>query len=68
MRCAAHRVKGETGTLGAKAAFESALRLETMGRTGELIHADEAYAELEQALARLQPVLARLQDDTTWTD
>ena len=44
----AHTIKGAVGTLGATAAFETALRLETMGRQGDLSLAAEAIAALDE--------------------
>jgi PAS domain S-box-containing protein len=58
LRRAAHTLKGSAATLGAKAASEAALRLEMIGRNGDLANAAEAYQALEQALAQAQPALA----------
>jgi CheY-like chemotaxis protein/HPt (histidine-containing phosphotransfer) domain-containing protein len=57
---AAHRIKGAVGTFGARAAVEAALRLETMGREGDLTQAEAAYAALEAGIQRLKPALAAL--------
>jgi hypothetical protein len=53
----AHDLKGAVGTFGADAAFEAALRIETMARSGDLTHAELAYAALEAALTRIRPAL-----------
>ncbi len=54
---AAHSIKGSVSNFGAAAAVVAALRLEIIGRTGDLSHATEACAALEQEIARLTPVL-----------
>jgi PAS domain S-box-containing protein len=56
----AHTLKGMVGQFGAAEAFEAALRLEIMGREGQLHEAGGAYPELERAVARLRKALARL--------
>jgi HPt (histidine-containing phosphotransfer) domain-containing protein len=58
LRPAVHSLKGSLGTLGARAAFEAARRLETMARLGELAGAEQACAVLAAALADLEPLLA----------
>jgi CheY-like chemotaxis protein len=55
---AAHSLKGAVGNFGARATQAAALRLETMGRTKDLTHAEEAFALLAEELARLQPALS----------
>jgi len=57
---AAHALKGAVGTLGAKVAFDAALRLETIGRGGDLREAEGACGALKEELARLQKALAAL--------
>jgi PAS domain S-box-containing protein len=57
---AAHTFKGSVGIFAAHAAFEAALRLETLGRTANLTGAAEAYAELKKAVAELEPALREL--------
>jgi HPt (histidine-containing phosphotransfer) domain-containing protein len=57
---AAHAFKGTVGTLGAKSVAEAALRLEAMGRSGNLAEAEEAYGKLEEEVARLQGELTQL--------
>jgi two-component system, sensor histidine kinase and response regulator len=54
----AHNLKSCLGNFGARAAFERALRVEAMGREGNLAGADEACRALEQSLERLRPALA----------
>ncbi|HKI36004.1 MAG TPA: response regulator [Gemmataceae bacterium] len=54
----AHNLKSCLGNFGARAGFERALRVETMGREGTLAGADEACRALEQSLERLRPALA----------
>jgi len=57
---AAHSLKGSIGNFGAKAAYDAAYRLETMGRSGELGNTSDALRDLDAALARLTPELSRL--------
>jgi two-component system sensor histidine kinase/response regulator len=54
----AHNLKSCLGNFGARAAFERALRVEAIGRGGNLAGADEACRALEQSLERLRPALA----------
>jgi PAS domain S-box-containing protein len=60
---AAHTLKGAVGNFGAKGAFDAALRLEVMGRGGDLTHVAGAYAELEREVARLEGALAALREE-----
>jgi CheY-like chemotaxis protein len=53
----AHRIKGALLTLGGKAAAEVAMRLEHMGRAGDLSEAAPALAQLRHELERLNPEL-----------
>jgi CheY-like chemotaxis protein/HPt (histidine-containing phosphotransfer) domain-containing protein len=55
---AAHSLKGAMGIFGASAACNTALKLESMGRTGDLTGAEEVCVDLEKELDRLQPLLA----------
>ena len=55
---AAHALKGTVRSFGAQAAGDAALRLEVMGRSGDLTHAALAGAALEQAVADLERALA----------
>jgi PAS domain S-box-containing protein len=57
LRDAAHTLKGALGTLGAQTALDAALRVETLGREGRLVGADEALALLEIEIERLRPQL-----------
>jgi PAS domain S-box-containing protein len=57
LRQAAHTLKGSASNFGATDATRLALRLEEMGRTGNLTGADEVNAQLEAALRRLLEAL-----------
>jgi signal transduction histidine kinase/CheY-like chemotaxis protein/HPt (histidine-containing phosphotransfer) domain-containing protein len=57
---AAHRLKGSLVTLGARAASAEALRMETLGRAGDLADAEQALAALERQLGVLEPALDSL--------
>ena len=55
---AAHALKGTVRSFGAQAAGDAALRLEMMGRDGDLTDAALACAVLEQEVANLERALA----------
>ncbi|HWP42029.1 MAG TPA: response regulator, partial [Blastocatellia bacterium] len=57
---AAHKLKGAAASLQADAAFEAALRLESMGRARDLSDAREAFAVLEQEIEALRQMLFEL--------
>jgi len=57
---AAHALKGALGTFGAREAFEAALKLEIMGRAGNLTGVEEAWTALQRAVARFEPALREL--------
>jgi HPt (histidine-containing phosphotransfer) domain-containing protein len=56
----AHSFRGSVSNVGAAAAAEAALRVETLALRSDLSAAREACAALEEAITRLQPALARL--------
>ncbi len=58
VREAAHGLKGSVGYFGSPAAQTAALRLETMGQSGDLTGADAAFWDLERKLTRLRVGLA----------
>jgi HPt (histidine-containing phosphotransfer) domain-containing protein len=57
---AAHSLKGAVSTLAAQKAFDAALKLERLGRAGDLGEAERAYAALESQIERLRAVLETL--------
>jgi HPt (histidine-containing phosphotransfer) domain-containing protein len=57
---AAHSLKGSVSNFSASDAVQAALRLEMIGRGGDLAEAVAASAALEREIARLTPVLAHL--------
>jgi HPt (histidine-containing phosphotransfer) domain-containing protein len=60
---AAHTLKGAVGNFGAQAAFEVALRLEVMGRDGDLAQAEAVYAELANEVTHLEGALLALRQE-----
>ena len=58
LELAAHSVKGAARSFGAYAACEAALKLEEMGREGDLTQAESASAELDREIAHLTRALA----------
>jgi PAS domain S-box-containing protein len=62
---AAHAVKGSVANFAAPMAFDAALKLETMGRCGDLTRAHEACAALERALEQLAEALLGLAKEVT---
>jgi HPt (histidine-containing phosphotransfer) domain-containing protein len=59
----AHTLVGAVGIFGARGAVEAAARLETMGREGRLVGAEEAWERLDAAFARLRPALEALTEE-----
>jgi PAS domain S-box-containing protein len=59
----AHTLKGTVGTLGARAAYAAAQRLEAVLRDGRLVEARAACDVLEEALLHLRPALAALAEE-----
>jgi histidine phosphotransfer protein HptB len=57
LRRAAHTLKSSADVFAAKPLVDAALRLETMGRDGELKHGEKAWADLEDVMSRLLPAL-----------
>jgi CheY-like chemotaxis protein/HPt (histidine-containing phosphotransfer) domain-containing protein len=55
----AHTIKGAVGTFGARPAQAAALRLETIGKQGDLAEAGPAWEEMQTAIERLKKALAR---------
>jgi PAS domain S-box-containing protein len=56
----AHRLRGSIGNFHAKPAVQSALRLEKMGRSGDMVGAVDALAELEADLDALNLALSAI--------
>jgi CheY-like chemotaxis protein/HPt (histidine-containing phosphotransfer) domain-containing protein len=52
---AAHKLKGSVGNFAAQPAFQAALRLENIGRAGDLTEAELAYSALLQEIEVLKP-------------
>jgi CheY-like chemotaxis protein len=59
---AAHSLKGAVANFPAQPAVEAALRLEMIGRQGDLTHAAEAYHALVVEIERLKPALVSLRE------
>jgi two-component system sensor histidine kinase/response regulator len=59
---AAHTLKGSVSNFGAEPAREAALRLEVLGRNGDLQTAPEACALLEEEVQRFTQALTALAD------
>jgi PAS domain S-box-containing protein len=57
---AAHKLKGSVGNFAAQPAFEAALRLEKIGRAGDLTEAEPAYQALLQDIEPLRSAFAGL--------
>jgi HPt (histidine-containing phosphotransfer) domain-containing protein len=56
---AAHSLKGSIGNFGAKRSFDSAYRLEKLGKEGKMDESKEAFKELEKELVVLEAELRR---------
>jgi two-component system, sensor histidine kinase and response regulator len=57
---AAHGLKGALGNFSVQAAYDAALRLEMIGRSGDLNKAGEALISLEEEIERLRSALEAL--------
>jgi CheY-like chemotaxis protein len=62
LRRAAHTLKGAVSALSARSAANLALRLETLGRDGNLEAASGAYVELDREMSSLHDALAALRE------
>lgn len=62
---AAHRLRGSVGSLGARAAAEAALALETMGRERRMTDVPDQIAHLDRELDRLAKALTPLAGEHT---
>jgi PAS domain S-box-containing protein len=60
VRIFAHSLKGAIDNFAAQAAYDAALRLEMLGRGGNLAEAEQACAGLQKEMDRLLPVVANL--------
>ena len=56
----AHALKGSVGLFGEQGAYETARRLEQMGKSGDLTNADEACTALEREMTELRATLGDL--------
>jgi CheY-like chemotaxis protein len=61
LRLSAHLLKGAVGAFGAGAAFQAGMRLEQMGKDGNLLGVEEGLQDLEAAMTRLGPALAEME-------
>jgi HPt (histidine-containing phosphotransfer) domain-containing protein len=59
----AHNLKGPVSIFGSQGAVKSAQQLETMGRTRDLSHARETFAELKNQVQGLQEALGELRQE-----
>jgi two-component system sensor histidine kinase/response regulator len=58
---AAHSLKGSVGNFSAQPAFDAALKLEAIGRGGNLSEAEQAFAELENEINRFASAIEKFQ-------
>jgi HPt (histidine-containing phosphotransfer) domain-containing protein len=59
----AHTIKGAVGTFAAKAAYDAALQVETIGREKRLEAAPAAWRQLHDAIERLKGALSGFRPD-----
>ena len=62
---ASHSLKGSVANFGAEPAYQAAMELEKIGRSGDLRRAAEAFLELRRNLASLDPELTALAESRT---
>ena len=55
---AAHTLRGAVGNFGSTPAYDTALELETIGRSADLTKAEAVYSVLEKAIGNLRDTLA----------
>ena len=60
VKAAAHGIKGAAMNLGGRAVSDVALRLETMGREGDITGAEEVLEQLEVELERFTAFFSEL--------
>jgi two-component system sensor histidine kinase/response regulator len=60
LRIAAHSLKGAIDNFAAHDAYEAALRLEMLGRNGNLAEAEQARSTLQREMDRLLPAITHL--------
>ncbi len=60
---AAHSLKGSVGSFAARPAYNTALKLEQIGKSGELSEAPDVYAALERQIAELKHALLEMTVD-----
>ena len=64
---AAHSLKGSVGNFGARRAYETAYRLEVLGRNGKLAESEDAISELQREFrdleAAMKGVLSEMKDE-----
>jgi PAS domain S-box-containing protein len=65
VQMAAHALKGTLGNLSAASAYDAALRLEQMGRTGDLDLSSEAFRVVQEEVRRVMLAVARLHRELT---
>lgn len=63
IRVAAHTIKSMVGNFCAPPAFEAALNLETIGRSGDLARCASGLPSLEDEVKRLQQELRKFLDE-----
>jgi two-component system, sensor histidine kinase and response regulator len=66
LQMAAHGLKGAAATFAARTTCDAALRLEKMGRTGDLSADPETLAALAQEFERLRPALTVFMTAADW--
>jgi Hpt domain-containing protein len=59
----AHTLKGSVSNFFAPVAYPAALKLEKIGREGNVEKAQEAWIDLERAMEQLRPALQLLRDE-----
>ena len=65
IRLAAHTLQGTLGNLSASVAYEATLRLEHMGRTGNLDRVEEAYRLVQEQVERVGLAVAKVHSELT---
>ncbi len=65
IQAAAHALKGTLGNLSASHAYEAVLRLEEMGRKGNLDRVEDAFRLVQEQVQRVRLAVAKVHSDLT---
>jgi len=62
----AHTIKGAVANFSAKIAYEASLRLENIGKSGNIENADQAFSDLKEIIEETRTALQLMIDKGEW--